>query len=45
MVATERGVRPPEAVEQQRLEIAERDAAIDRPARGEGDEQGIGPAR
>ena len=31
-----------EAVDQQRLEIAERDPAIDRPARREGDQQGVG---
>ena len=33
-----------EAVDQQRLEVAKRDSAIDRPARREGDDQSVGAA-
>ena len=33
-----------EAVDEQILEIAERDSAIDRPPRGEGDDQRVGAA-
>jgi hypothetical protein len=36
-------VARPEPVDEQGFEIAERHAAVDRPARGEGDDQRIGP--
>ena len=44
IVATATGCLPAEPLGQQGLQIAQRDAAIDRPAAGEGDQQGIGAA-